>query len=100
VAFIADHYGSTTRPIICALWCSGFTVPTETLRSAWLESIERVLKIWSKQDKFQTSAIVTETYFENLSDSFHGLATYAAKMEPPLTNPFKSVQYETTIVAA
>jgi hypothetical protein len=75
VAFVADHGGWDTPRILIALWSCGFDVPPAPLRAAWLDAIERLSRTLAKRDMDAPMGVEAEGYFDELGDSFHGVAS-------------------------
>jgi hypothetical protein len=71
VAFVADHKGWDTSRVILVLWCCGFEVPHKTLKEAWLEEIEKVTRLMTKQDMNAEWRLKAQDYFDDLEDAFH-----------------------------
>jgi hypothetical protein len=84
VAFIADHKGWDTSPVIFSLWSCGFGVPEQELRTAWAASVERLSRAIAKQE-MDAETVLGEPYFERLEDDLHPTLNQLRKA--PLIKP-------------
>jgi hypothetical protein len=78
IAFVYDLRRIRTEKLKLALWCCGFEVPLEHVRSAWAETIERLSWSWARQ-QLSGPAKAGQSYFDELDDRFQDLSRKFAR---------------------
>ena len=94
-AFVADHKGWDTSRVILVLWCCGFEVPQKTLKGAWLEEIEKVTRLVTKQDMNAEWRLKAQDYFDELGDAFHQHAVAFRNLKRAENDDMAEFAYET-----
>jgi hypothetical protein len=98
VAFVADHKGWDTSRIILVLWCCGFEVPQTTLKEAWLEEIEKVTRLVTKQNMNAQWRLKAQDYFDDLDEAFHQHAAAFKNLKAAEGDDIAKFAYETVQV--
>lgn len=105
-AFVADLGGLDTHKITLALWCCGFDVSQDKLRTAWLDRVDHLSRSVTKQGLRDVgSQSVGQSYFDTLEDKFHNLATIAQRQsvkdaDNSFVNPYEFWQSTLLIIFA
>ena len=94
-AFVADHKGWDTSRVLLVLWCCGFEVPQKTLKEAWLEEIEKVTRLVTKQDMNAEWRLKAQDYFDDLEDAFHQHAIAFKNLKRTENDDMAEFAYET-----
>jgi hypothetical protein len=95
VALVADLPSWETDRTILAQWFCGFEVSSEQMREAWLKSIERVSRQLTRQDmNAQTEHAAKLSYFDQLGDAFHGIASLFRRQKKAEGNAMSAFAYE------
>jgi hypothetical protein len=95
VALVVDHKGWDTSRLILVLWCCGFEAPPTALKEAWLEAIETVTRLVSKQDVNAQWRLKAQGYSERLGDVFHQYAAATEKRRRSKGDDMAEFAYET-----